>query len=373
MKVIMLSLYPVEEGTVWGGVMGVSYYLTRAMNELPGVEVEVVVPQSPFPKERTTKLDGVTVHYLPRRRGTMLRTLYGMPRDVHRKLAGMTFDLVHSQGYSYMATWLDCPTVLTIHGIAERDALFRRSFPRTRSWIVKRIETYGRKRIRNTIVISPYVRECLKDQLHGSTWDIENPVADSFFAIQRSPVPGRVLFGGLIIPRKNVKGLIEAFARTAQGDPQAHLRIAGRVLDRRYGQECMDAASQLGVSDRVEFLGNLSIEKMQQEMTQACCLALCSKQETAPVIIEEAMAAGLPVVAPDLCGVPYMVEDGATGRLIKPDDVQGVADAIRDVLQEQTNCAMSARSREVAASRFKASVVAQKTIDVYKTVLAGAS
>jgi glycosyltransferase involved in cell wall biosynthesis len=310
------------------------------------------------------------VHYLPCGSGNpVFNMLYGNIAAVRRKLAELRFDLVHVQGIASLICGLKRPNVLTIHGIMERDVLFRGRFRRSRSAVIRFLENRGRQRAREVIVISPYVKSELAGVLRGRTWDIENPVLDSFFEIRRQRVDGRILYGGVINERKNILGLIEGFALLAARNAGAQLLLAGDGKDSAYGRQCRRRAEELGLSLRVVFLGSLSVEGLQEELSKAACLALCSFQETAPVIIEEAMAVGVPVVASNICGIPFMVEDGVTGRLVDPADPRSIAAGLSDVLESANEEAMSVRSREVASRRFRASVVAQKTYDVYRSVL----
>jgi len=370
MKAVMVTTFPLEPDCIVGGVGGVSVYLTRELARIEGLSLEVIAFDSPVLAERTRDFEGVPVHYLPRAVGCgpIVRRVWATPAAVKRKLCELDFDLVHVQAVARIAQVLDCPRVLTIHGIPERDQLFRR-WGRLRSLFVKTVERPARRRIGNVIVISPYVRTALAGQLRGRTWDIENPVADHFFDVQRRPVPGRVLFGGLIVPRKNILGLLRAFAIVASDDPQTELRLAGHGADSAYGRQCLHLASRLGVAERVRFLGPLPVEELKKEMAQAWSLVLCSFQETAPVIIEEAMAVGVPVVASNICGIPYMVADGQTGVLVNPADPADIARGLLSVLQAEDAEAMSARSRQIANERFRASVVAHKTYEVYQQVL----
>jgi glycosyltransferase involved in cell wall biosynthesis len=146
-------------------------------------------------------------------------------------LAEHRVDLVHVQGSANLANRVPKPRVLTIHGIPELDSLYRPRFPRTKSRVQRVIAGHARRNVENTIVISPYVRRLLEKDLRGRTWDIENPVSDSFFDAERGTTPGRVLYGGSICKRKNAAGLLRAFSQVARQREDAELRLAGAGAD----------------------------------------------------------------------------------------------------------------------------------------------
>jgi glycosyltransferase involved in cell wall biosynthesis len=109
---------------------------------------------------------------------------------------------------------------------------------------------------------------------------------------------------------------------------------------------------------------------MVTEYTRCAVLALPSKQETAPVVVAEAMAAGRPVVATRCCGMPHMVEHEASGLLVDDEDVSGLAGALLLVLGDDAlRARMGQRGRMLAEARFRADLVAQQTRDVYLKIL----
>jgi glycosyltransferase involved in cell wall biosynthesis len=276
---------------------------------------------------------------------------------------------VHVQAQSWLASKLKGPAVLTVHGISER--IIRYSGTRgawLKAAVVALTDGRARSRVSNIICISPYVRRFL-GKARARVWGIENPVSPAFFEIVRQPVAGRILYTGHVIPRKNVLGLIRAVALVRRSLSNVYLRVAGGGLETPYGKECQHIAAALSVADCVSFLGSLSPADLSRELTTASCLALCSFEETAPMSIEEAMAAGVPVVASDVGGVAAMVKDGETGRLIEPDDDQGIADALLDVLARGPASDLGARAKQEASRRFAPSVVAARTCDVYRAVL----
>jgi len=371
MRVVMVTAFPEAPDRIASGPAGVGLNLARALAALPDLDLEIVVPLGIGGKEHHARFDGFTVHYLPGRgpASPAFRYLWTTPRAIARKLAMIDHDIVHIQNWANFLPRSGKPSVLTIHGILERDILYRGRLRWIRSKIMEWTEMRARGRARDLILVSPYVREILGTHLFGRTWDIDNPVADRFFDVERRPVSGRVLFVGRLTPLKNVTGMIAGFSILAGRDPSVELRVAGGDSGSGYAEECRNVAERLGVGGRVAFLGPVGAEQLFEELSTASGLVLFSFQENAPMVVGEAMAAGVPVVASRVGGIPSMVEDGVTGRLVDPKDPARLADALEEVMRPDPGERMSSQSRLVAGERFRASVVAGKTYEVYREIL----
>jgi colanic acid/amylovoran biosynthesis glycosyltransferase len=87
-------------------------------------------------------------------------------------------------------------------------------------------------------------------------------------------------------------------------------------------------AAELGIAQRVRFLGSIGQDEIREEYRRADVFCLPSFAEGVPVVLMEAMAMGLPVVASALMGIPELVEDGVSGFLVRP----GRADELQDAL-----------------------------------------
>jgi glycosyltransferase involved in cell wall biosynthesis len=78
------------------------------------------------------------------------------------------------------------------------------------------------------------------------------------------------------------------------------------------------------------------------------------------------MAAGVPVVTSNRCGMPYMVRDGESGLLVDPNDPDDIARRLRQLLNDdELRKSMGAKGREIALDRFAPAKVAKRTYDVY--------
>lgn len=128
----------------------------------------------------------------------------------------------------------------------------------------------------------------------------------------------RVLFVGRLDPVKGAPLLIEAFARTADQHPDASLTVVGDGPARAAAEA---QARDLGVADRVTFLGFRSQTEVAELLEEADMLVLPSFAEGVPVVLMEAMASRIPVIASLVAGIPELVTEGESGFLIPPGDV----------------------------------------------------
>jgi glycosyltransferase involved in cell wall biosynthesis len=155
--------------------------------------------------------------------------------------------------------------------------------------------------------------------------------------------------------------------------PTAQLRLAGDkknpIYGGRYFAELQELVAREQLGGNVRFLGSLSEGELLKEYMECSLLVLPSVQETTPMVIMQAMAAGKAVVATRVGGIPYLVEEGQTGLLVDSGDVPALAEAIIRLLRKDTlRVAMGQKGREVAEQRFRARAVAEKTREVFYRV-----
>ena len=93
---------------------------------------------------------------------------------------------------------------------------------------------------------------------------------------------------------------------------------------------------------------------------------LTSLEENSPIEVEEAMAASVPVVKSNRCGIPYMVCDGESGFLVDPNNPDDVTRRLGQLLKNgELRRSMGVKGREIALDRFHPAKVAARTRDVY--------
>jgi glycosyltransferase involved in cell wall biosynthesis len=372
MRIAMVSPFPQQRNVFTGGVEAAASVLAYGLIAVARVEIHVIAPSSGS-STVIEERDGMMLHWLPTGRlPGFIGYWTSYRRSLHSLLGKIRPDITHFQGMAGWTLGYELPYVFTVHGIAERDMSYQAGhLLALRKTIIALVEEAGRRRSKHTIVISPYVLDQISSQICGEHHFIENPVDGDVFQLKRSSHSQQVLYVGRINKRKNIEGLIEAFALVRSLSPKAELRIVGEADDDdSYLDKCRRLVNFHGLQDVVHFLGKADRRMVLNELSQACCLVLVSRQETAPIIVEEAMAAEVPIVASNLCGLPYLIQDGVTGFLVDPNNAQQIAEKIHMLMtNSKIALAMGEKAREVAVSRFHAHVIAERTIALYHEVL----
>jgi glycosyltransferase involved in cell wall biosynthesis len=373
MKVVFLTSFPQNLSSPKGGVEAVSVNLVKALVELNDMEIHVVTLDSRVSSAQENSFNGIKVHRLPEPKGSVLLVaLTSGRRLVSDYLKKLKPDLIHSHDtYGLMVKGLEFPKVFTVHGFIFKDTRVSGiKMPRLRSALWKWFETRGWADQPHIIAISPYVRERLSGRVKGTIHDIENSIAKSFFSIQRHERESIIFSAAVISPRKNTLALVDAIATLIREGVDVQLRLAGTVAERSYGQAVNSRIDSYGLQGKINMLGPIPIERVQAELAQASVFALVSIEENAPLCIEEAMAVGVPVVASNRCGMPYMVRHGETGFLVNPFDSNDIAKRIRQLLNDRNlRHEMGKKSRRWALHTYHPELVAKRTLAVYSEAI----
>jgi glycosyltransferase involved in cell wall biosynthesis len=159
---------------------------------------------------------------------------------------------------------------------------------------------------------------------------------------QRSPMAPKVLcLIGRVVPIKDVKTFIRSMVMVTKSLPEAQAWIAGPEDESpEYAQECHDLAVQLGLSEKVKFLG---FQSMTDLLPKVGLVVLSSVSEALPLVILEGYAAGTPTVCTDVGSCRQLVlglpgEDaaiGSSGRVVRIADPQALAEAALALLQDE--------------------------------------
>lgn len=169
------------------------------------------------------------------------------------------------------------------------------------------------------------------------------------------PLVGAV---GRLAPVKNLELLLQAAARL----PEVHVALVGDGEERARLEAL---AAGLGLRERVHLTG--WAPDVAAALADLDVVALTSRNEGTPVALIEALAAGKPVVATDVGGVPFVVRDGVSGRLVPPDDPGELAAAIEAALRDgASSAAMAEAGRADVLARFTRERLAEDVRALYR-------
>jgi glycosyltransferase involved in cell wall biosynthesis len=150
--------------------------------------------------------------------------------------------------------------------------------------------------------------------------------------------PFQVLFVGGVGQRKGIKYLLEAVAKL--NSVQLKLKIIGPIFG--------SGRAFKSYAKFYEYLGFVGGEELVKQMQESDCLVLPSLFEGFGLVILEAMACGLPVIASPYSAAPELIRDGRDGFVLEPRDVENLAEKLEWLL---VNRGKAARMGESAAER----------------------
>ena len=143
---------------------------------------------------------------------------------------------------------------------------------------------------------------------------------------------------GRLVKRKGFEYLIDSLRNLTD---VIHLLIIG---DGPLEHDLRNAAIKAGVSDRVFLLGYQTRERIWEYLQVVDCFVLSSLHEGLGIVVQEAMCAGLPIVASNNGGQVDLIHDGRNGRLVRPMDANALSSAIKEIYSNRDMAAEMGRN-----------------------------
>ena len=285
---------------------------------------------------------------------------------LRRLLRRERFDLVHAHIYAsavaaaIATSGTGIPLVITEHTEAS-----------WQTWRARWVSRWVYRRAERMIAVSTPIRRRLieRDGVHPDLITIvPNAVVSAPDSEERpTGLRERPLVGVVarLQPEKGVANFLKAAARVAPRFPEADFVIAG---DGPLRQELVALAEGLLLEDRVHFLGFRS--DTSALMGSLDVLVVPSLTEGSPLVTLEAMAAGVPVVASAVGGIPDQVRHDKEGLLVPPGDTGAMGDAIVALLLDPARArSLGEAGRRRATSEFSHAVMVRRIEDVYRDIL----
>ena len=368
MKIIQIGPYPLNNRIICGGIEGSVYGLAR---EQANDHTVVVMDMPRFDvADAVEQIDNGTV-YRYRNFGKYNKDAVKMVEEIVRRVLSLDPDICHIHGTGvfswrmYQALKRErIHLMLTIHGLAKeekrnslKDHISLKSlyqFWRQTTWERRLLETAPR-----AIVDTQYVADRIGKYGLRATPEltvIPQGIDESFFDLSCSPDLRMFLSIG-------------AFEKIGQQIQDATLTIGGIVSDKEYFNELKEYANASPLKNRISLLTNLQKDQLQILYRQAHVFALHSQEESQGIVFAEAMAAGLPIVATNVGGIPNIVKDKKTGLLSAYGDINMFALSLEKLLTSNQMWKTMSIAGKSASFYYSWKHIARDIEAVYETIL----
>jgi phosphatidylinositol alpha-mannosyltransferase len=222
------------------------------------------------------------------------------------------------------------------------------------------------------IVVSETARLTVIPHFPGEYRVIPNGIEIDRYAAARdgAKVPGRVFFLGRPEPRKGLPVLIEAFHGLRKRMPEASLVLAGPTTDEVEGLAPRGRGAHRWDLSHVTALGRVSHDEKILHMREAQVMCAPSNGgESFGIVLIEAMAAGVPVIASDIPGYRAVLAEGTAGMLVPPEDPAALENALFALLQSPEMRADLACSGIARAERYSWDRLVGQVIEAYEDAI----
>lgn len=268
--------------------------------------------------------------------------------------------------------------VVTLHGI-DQEAI-KRKRGKIIGWIYGLIEKFVLNRVDKIIVVSDEIRDyCIRKYPFLRDNVVVIPVGidtKRFRYLDKQKMKQKhgfnesdeiILYVGRLRKEKGVDLLIKSFREVKNRIKDAKLVLVG---DGKEKGKLIDLVRALELDD-VVFMGTLEHDKIPEIMNCADVLALTSLYESGPLVVQEALACGVPVVSVDVGRVQEFIQNDSVGKVVGRDRGD-IANAIIHFLGKEDHEAIKKVCREIAL-KFSFETTAKQTISVYKSVVCDSS
>jgi mannosyltransferase len=209
---------------------------------------------------------------------------------------------------------------------------------------------------------------------HGVDTDIYAPPADRAAAFAEAGLPGRYAIGcfGRVRAQKGSDVFVDAMCRLLPRYPDFTAVMVGAITPEQtvFANDLRKQIEAAGLQSRIIITGELPIEEVQRWYQRLTIYAFTSRNEGFGLTLIEAMSVGAALVASRAGAAELVVEDGATGVLTPPGDVDALVAALEPLMRDPASAAeMGGRGRARVLEKFSLDAEAKRIADVYRTLV----
>jgi glycosyltransferase involved in cell wall biosynthesis len=311
--------------------------------------------------------------YFMRDFSRLIRTLARVRPDAALIHASSSLSFLRDWVFMVAARLAGAKVICHYHGAAHA------RFPSCKTRIGRAIGRFLMKAAQRVIVLGPSFQRVMGEAWKRNDFAWAPNMADvALFRSMAADTPApwlargsrAVLFVGRLSAPKGIYDLFDAIPRVIERHPEARFVLVGVAESDAMEPVIRTEAERRGVAPHVTFLGSLEGHEKAAAFVTSQMIVVPSWTEGFPLVIPEAMAAALPVIATAVGAVPDFVTDGEDGFLIAPKDPQALADRICRLLDdEDLRREISKRVRARAAREFAIDIGCGRVAEVINDAL----
>ena len=332
--------------------------------------------------------------------------------NLHRRYSGVTATnrmVAPKLANMFAAAWFgpDAPDGIARMGVAELLKLWRRSAPliwharrnnemiagvalRALGWPLKLVFTSAAQRhhtwitrwlirrmdaiIATNDISASFLKREANVIPHGVDTDTYAPPADRAAAFAETGLPGRYAIGcfGRVRAQKGSDVFVDAMCRLLPRYPDFTAVMVGAITPEQmvFANELKRRIEAAGLDSRIIITGELAIEEVQRWYRRLMIYAFTSRNEGFGLTLIEAMSAGAALVASRAGAAELVVEDGVTGVLTPPGDVEALVAALEPLMRDPASAMMMGeRGRARVLEKFSLDAEANRIAEVYRALM----
>jgi mannosyltransferase len=237
-------------------------------------------------------------------------------------------------------------------------------------WLIRRMDAV----IATSDISASFLKRESVVVMHGVDTDAYAPPADRAAAFAESGLPGRYAIGcfGRVRAQKGSDVFVEAMCRLLPRYPDFTAVMVGAIVPEQqaFANELRKRIEAAGLQSRILITGELAIEEVQRWYQRLTIYAFTSRNEGFGLTLIEAMSAGSALVASRAGAAERVVEDGVTGVLTPPGDVDALVAALEPLMRDPAQAvAMGQRARARVLEKFSLDAEANAIADVYRRLV----
>jgi mannosyltransferase len=238
-------------------------------------------------------------------------------------------------------------------------------------WLIRRMDAI----IATSDISASYLKRPATVIPHGVDTDRYAPPPDRVAAFAESGLPGRYAIGcfGRVRAQKGSDVFVEAMCRLLPRYPDFTAVLVGAITPEQsaFAESLRQRIESGGLTSRIVITGELAIEDVQRWYQRLMIYAFTSRNEGFGLTLIEAMSVGAALVASRAGAAELVVEDGVTGILTPPGDVDALVAALEPLMRDPASCgAMGKRARARVLEKFSLDAEAAAIAEVYRALLA---